>query len=382
MDVKLQKTFLFLVFIALGLLLKFKIKGKQELAGIKMIILNLALPATIFIALLSIQVEASLLILPIIALLINVVLLFITPLVLPVLAIRKNTPNYRSAHLLLPSLAPGLSCFPFILEYLGEEYLAKAAMADLGNKLFVLLILYLVAMRWHYKTQGITGKSKVSKFKNLCLAMISEPVNVLIVAALILLCTGFNLTSLPYLISESFSRLSILMTPLVLLFIGLSVNVKRSQFFEIASLLLVRAGVVIFLCVGIILITEIELSQDRLLLLAFGLSACSFWPFAHIAAVDKYEKKVAEGSKTFNQNYAISILAISFPLSVVLILGILTAGNQFADITTLVLLASLLLLLGFVYPLILKFSKVNRNQKEEIIHEIEGSYTLRQVSDN
>ena len=49
MDINLQKTLLFLLFIGIGILLKVKLKNKSELAGIKVIILNLALPATIFI---------------------------------------------------------------------------------------------------------------------------------------------------------------------------------------------------------------------------------------------------------------------------------------------------------------------------------------------
>ena len=52
--------------------------------------------------------------------------------------------------MLLPSLAPGLSCFPFIIVYLGDEYLALAALADVGNKIFVLILLYMLAMHWYH----------------------------------------------------------------------------------------------------------------------------------------------------------------------------------------------------------------------------------------
>ncbi|MEH6657245.1 permease [Leeuwenhoekiella marinoflava] len=382
MDVNLQKTLLFLLFIGLGLLLKLKIKEKKELAGIKMIILNLALPATIFIALLSVNVEASLLVLPFIALLLNFFLFLVTPFLFPFIGIKKDSPNYRTAQMLIPSLAPGLSCFPFILEYLGEGYLAKAAMADLGNKLFVLLILYLVAMNWHYKTQGITNKSTGAKFKSLCIAMISEPVNIFIAAALTLLSLGINMNSIPFLFSESLSRLSLLMTPLVLLFIGLSVNIKKRQFAEIVSLLLVRAGIVVFLAIGLILFADIAIAEDRLLLLAFGLSACSFWPFAHIAAVDAQEKRILNSRKTFNQNFAINILALSFPLSVVLILGILSAGNQIADLYTMVILALGLLGCGLVYPLFIKFTQKKNTEELPNVTEAEQLYNLKRISEN
>ena len=150
MDYTLQKTFTFLLFIGIGLLLKFKFGSKEELTGIKKIILNLALPATIFIALLGVQIDAALLSLPFMALALNILLFLLFPYLMPLTGIKRDTPEYRTARLLVPSLAPGLSCFPFVLEFLGEAYLAKAAMADLGNKVFVLIILYLVVMNWYY----------------------------------------------------------------------------------------------------------------------------------------------------------------------------------------------------------------------------------------
>ena len=383
MDINLQKTFLFLLFIGIGLLLKVKLKDKSELAGIKVIILNLALPATIFIALLGVNVEASLLLLPLIALLLNVVLFFVTPLVFPVLGIKRGTPNFRTGQLLVSSLAPGLSCFPFILEYLGDSYLAKAAMADLGNKVFVLLILYLVAMRWHYKTQEIQNTSNKAKLKSLCIAMVSEPVNIFILVALVLLSFGLHMESLPFIVSESLSRLSLLMTPLVLLFIGLSVKIKKRQFAQIISVLLLRAGIVVLLGIGLISIANITIAQDRLLLLAFGLSACSFWPFAHIAAVDAQEKRVLNFRKTFNQNFAINILAISFPLSVVLILGILSAGTLFANIDTMLLLATALITGGLVYPgFMLLVKKKSLAQTKTLDQDVEEPYNLKRVTEN
>ena len=379
----MQKTVLFLVFILLGLILKVKLKNKQELAGIKMIILNLALPATIFIALLSIDVELSLLVLPVMALALNVLLFALAPALLKFIGLKRGTANFRTAHLLIPSLAPGLSCFPFILEYLGESYLAKAAMADLGNKVFVLLILYLIAMRWHYKTQEVKGTSNSSKLKNLLIAMVTEPVNLFIAAALILLFSGFRLDTLPYVFSEGLSKLSLLMTPLVLLFIGLSVSVKRNQFLQILSLLLVRAGIVIFFALAVCFLGNIAIAEDRLLLVAFGLSACSFWPFAHIAAVASQETEIKKLRKTFNPNYAINMLAISFPLSVMLILVVLATGVHFADLFHLFLLGCALFGFGLTYPLAQYiYRKYQTRGVEDLPVENEQSIRIRRLSEN
>ena len=354
MEITLQKTFTFILFIGIGLLLKLKFDGKNEISGIKKIILNLALPATIFIALLGIKIDASLLLLPVMALALNGILFFGFPLLLPLLGIYRNSPKYRTAKMLIPSLAPGLSCFPFILEFLGDGYLAKAAMADLGNKVFVLMILYLVAMNWHYKLQSQVVRSQASKLKSLFIAMISEPVNLFIAAALILLGFGLNIDSLPFVISDTLLRLSTLMTPLVLLFIGLAVKIRRKQFTQILSILLLRAGVVVLACTAFIYIFNIVVQNDILLMLAFGLSACSFWPFAHISAVGSQEEDLADGQKTFDGTFSINILALSFPLSTALILGVLSSGNTFYGILPLLILAGVLLFLGFIPVIFLK----------------------------
>ena len=350
MDISLQKTIVFLFFIFIGVLLKVKFKSKEEVSGIKKIILNLALPATIFIALLGIKVELHLLVLPLLALGLNLLLFFAMPLILPLMGIRKKTPEYRTAKLLIPSLAPGLSCFPFVLEFLGEDYLAKAAMADLGNKVFVLFFLYLVAMNWHYALQSDQSKKDGTQLKPMLKAMISEPVNIFIGVALLLISFGITMDSLPFFLSETLEKLSLIMTPLVLLFIGLAVKIKRKQFFQIFSLLCTRAGLVLLISGIFILISGIQAQNEILLTMAFGLSACSFWPYAHIAAVDSLELENKPKKKTFNNNFGIAILALSFPLSTILILGVLNSGSLFSSAYTILLVAGLLLAVGLVIP--------------------------------
>ncbi len=146
---------------------------------------------------------------------------------------------------------------------------------------------------------------------------------------------------------------------------------------------MLRAGIVVLLGIGLISLANITIAQDRLLLLAFGLSACSFWPFAHIAAVDAQEKRVLNFRKTFNQNFAINILAISFPLSVVLILGILSAGTLFANIDTMLLLATALITGGLVYPgFMLLVKKKSLAQTKTLDQDVEEPYNLKRVTEN
>ncbi len=357
MDIGFQKTVVFLFFIFIGILLKSKFKSKEEITGIKKIILNLALPATIFIALLGIKVESHLLILPLLALGLNLLLFLAMPFILPVMGIGRGTPEFRTAKLLVPSLAPGLSSFPFILEFLGEDYLAKAAMSDLGNKVFVLFFLYLVAMNWHYGLQSNGKKNEGKKLGPLIKAMVSEPVNIFIGVALVLLAFGMSMDSLPFFLSETLEKLSLIMTPLVLLFIGLAVKIKRKQFFQIFSLLCTRAGLVLLICGAFVLISGIQAQNEILLILAFGLSACSFWPYAHIAAVDSMEMEVEPQKKTFSSSFGVAVLALSFPLSTMLILAVLNSGSFFEHSYTILLVALLLLAIGLSIPLCIGLNK-------------------------
>jgi len=365
MDNVINKSLSLIVFILIGVLLKKRFSKPDEINGLKNLILTLALPATIFIALLKIKIDSNLLVLPLFAILFNVLLFIITPLLLVIIGIPKKSPTGNTARLLIPSLAPGLSCFPFILEFLGDNYLAKAAMADLGNKFFVLVILYLVAIKWHYLKVSFNKKPIAAKLKILVITMFTAPVNVFIFVALILLFFGINMQSLPDLISGTLTRLSLIMTPLVLLFIGLGLKLKEKQFLQIFSLLMLRSAVSFFAVSIIIAVFSIEVKNDILFILAFSLSACSFWPFAHISNISIKEENFDSKSKTFDVDAAMSILALSLPLSVVMILIVLTADTTFTKIDTLIPVGFGLLLLGGLFPIINKIKEFYSTKKIE-----------------
>ncbi|MEH6408007.1 MAG: permease, partial [Leeuwenhoekiella sp.] len=80
------------------------------------------------------------------------------------------------------------------------------------------------------------------------------------------------------------------------------------------------------------------------------------------------EEQLAEGQKTFDTTFSINILALSFPLSTALILGILSSGTVFHSITSLIILAASLIIIGIAPMVILKVSsysfKSNQNELE------------------
>ena len=143
----MEKTISFLILIGIGVLFKSKIKNKEQLNTIKTLILTIALPAVIFSALLQIDLTASSIYPPLLVLGFNLLIFLSVRHVLPTF-IGKNISqrDIRTLTLMLPSFAPYLSCFPFISEFSNESTLGLAAIADTGNKIFILIFLYFLAM--------------------------------------------------------------------------------------------------------------------------------------------------------------------------------------------------------------------------------------------
>lgn len=339
MNDALQKTLTLLLLIGLGLLLRAKFKNKAQTDGIKEMVLSVALPATIFIALLKIQMDVTLLLVPVAILFFNFFMYFTLPFVLPVFGVEKDSATSRTLMMLLPSLAPGLSCFPFIAEFLGDKSLAMAAMADVGNKFFVLIFLYIVAMNMFLRNSNGAKVKMGQKIKSLLINLVKEPINIIIVTAVLLLSLGINYKSLPPVIADVFDKTSAMMTPLVLIFIGLAVQLKDGNKRLVVSILLFRAGLTMLFSAMIIAVLGISEPTLVLLAVVLPLSSASFWPFAHISAFNLREenKDVPKERRTFDTELSVLVLAFSLPFSTLLILGILSVGNTFIHFPTIVI---------------------------------------------
>lgn len=332
MNPAIVKTISLVVLILLGYTLQSKINTKEQKNGIKTIILSIALPATIFIALLKIEFSWEMALVPVLALAFNFIMFALVdkmPAILP--GIATGSSQHRTIKMLLPSLAPGLSSFPFLLEYLGEHPLAMAALADVGNKVFVLIILYLLAMRWYYSRNEIDNQNTADKVKGLLVSLVREPINMVLLIALSMLAFGLHFDALPEFLQMSTDRLSLMMTPLVLLFIGISVKLSWRQVKTISSLLFMRASIAFLISALLLLLLPVQDVGIALLIVIFPQSACSFWPYAHISVVSALEEvNTQPATNTFDIEFAMNVLACSLPFSTVLILGICTAGEFFA----------------------------------------------------
>ena len=349
----LVRTFSFLVLIVVGLLLKSKIPADQR-SGVKQIILSLALPAVIFVSLHKVEFSLGLVLFPVLALLFNLILFSISGW-LAKLAHIDGSQTSRTARILLPSLAPGLSCFPFILEYLGEDSLANAAFADIGNKIFVLILLYIVAMRWYYQLHKIQEKSQRGRVKKFALIMAKEPVNLASMAALILVGLGIDYSVFPEFLQLGIDKLGLIMTPLVMIFIGLSVKLTWNHAKQILTMLMWRSAFSFLLSGTAILIFNISDPALLMLIVLFPQSSCSFWPYLHIESVTVLESNMIDKKKTFDPTFALNILAVSLPFSTVIILSLATFKEQVADSRTIFSLGGVIVLSLLISTFFRKF---------------------------
>jgi malate permease and related proteins len=343
MSSAITKTISLIILIALGYFFQSRIKSKEQREGIKTLILSLALPATIFIALLQIDFKSDLIVIPVMAIGFNIIMHVMMD-ALPINSLFGLPLNqYRTLIMLIPSLAPGLSCLPFIMEYSGQGPLAMAALADVGNKVFVLIISYTIAMRWYFQTHQDQQHQGQSKIKSLLISLINEPVNIVIVIAIAMLSFGLDYKAIPAFGQLSIDRLSMMMTPLILLFIGISIKFNWSQFRTIFTFLFFRSAVAFALSGLLLLLIPVNSVATALLIVVFPQSACSFWPFSHMAAVTALEQKSTFPGRTFDLEFAMNVLACSMPFSVILILLVYTTGGFFANAANVFISASILL---------------------------------------
>ncbi|EOZ95607.1 hypothetical protein A33Q_2969 [Indibacter alkaliphilus LW1] len=347
MNPAVQKTLSLIIILTIGFLLRNKFDQAAKQNGLKTIILTVALPAIIFVALLKAEVNSDLLALPVLALAFNFLLFFLLKPLLPFYGIEKNSASYRTYLLLFPSLAPGLSCFPFLIEYLGDDALAWGALADIGNKFFVLIFAYLVAFNWFLINYPNKSNGNGHKIKSLFLSLINEPINIVIVIALALLGLGIHMNNLPVFLSSAISNLSNLMTPLVLLYIGIAVVFNWKQIQKITGLLLLRSGLTFVLSGAVILFAPSLSYMAVLVIIVFPQSAISFWPFAHMSAITAMEQKIEKrDKKTFDLELAVNILAVSLPFSTAVMLIVFSFGQTFTSPSFVISLGIALVCLG------------------------------------
>lgn len=321
---------LFLLII-LGFTLRSKFSTDREKEGIKILILSVALPAMIFVGLQKVEFTIDVLAFPVCALVFNWLAFYFTDVIAILFRLSKNDPARRTMKMLIPSLAPGLTCFPFLLEYFGEATMANAAIADVGNKVFVLIILYLLALSLYQSTLDSQKITETSRIKSLVKSLFYEPVNVVIIVGIAMISMDLRYEQFPQFLQMTIDYTSMIMTPLVLMYIGLSVKLNWKQIKTIWSALLMRSAFAFMCSAALLMVLKVDDPLLAVLIVLFPQSSCSFWPYAHMHVMNKLSAENGGKEPIFDIDLAMNIMAFSLPLSTVIILSLSTYGVKIAN---------------------------------------------------
>ena len=355
----------FFILILLGFLLKFKFNKPDFKNGLKLYILNIALPATIFISIVSVQINSKYLLFPLIALFFNIMIFFLSPVLLKISNI-TDARKKRTLFMLLASFAPGLSCFPIINEFLGYESLAKASIIDFGNKLFVLIFLFFVAFKFHNSNQNNTNNNNNKPINTIIKSLFLEPINIIIFMAILFLSSRSTINDIPILLIDLFSKIKDTLTPVVLIFIGLSIVFNRNVFKNILPLLFLRSGLCLLISTACMQITGFNLSEDIKLFIVLSLSSVSFWPFLHMTFVDNLEKNIEEEKKTFDTRYGLNFLAYSLPFSTITILSLFPNEQLLLNFNNVYFISISFLLIGIFLTIIFNPYRFKSKEKKSM----------------
>jgi len=276
--------------LVVGFFFRNKFQDPATRAGLRTLILTIALPASIFTSILNIRRGFDFLTPPFFAITINLSYLGIIWLLTNFWFVEGTTPQKRSLMMIFPSLAPGLTAFPFIEDFIGPDGLAWAAMSDVGNKVFVLFGLYALAVNWGQREMSTWSEEvkdpKIGKrIRTLIMALLSEPINISILLGFTLMSLGFNQSDFPSFIDNGLSIIGGLTTGLILLFVGISFRFKTDEIVAVLSVLLARSGLGFLLSAATIHFLPAA-QQNPLLFVIMPQCGCSLWPFLHMIKVE------------------------------------------------------------------------------------------------
>ncbi|OUL26188.1 AEC family transporter [Nostoc sp. 106C] len=346
-DLGLQKAFPLLLLIAAGYCLQKKFQEAAAVGALKTFIVNAALPGMIFLSILDINTKINLLYLTLLALAINIYFLVSGFLLARLIIPGKDQRKARSLILIFPSLGTGLTTYPFVEEFLGKTGLAEVAVADIGNKMFVLIGLYALAMYWFYQRTAASTK-QTTRWHKVILGLLNEPMNIAIILGLFLVMFKLN-NAVPPLALEAVKKLAACGTPLILFFVGVSLNLRGLELKTIGTVLLLRSGLGFWFSAVAIALIHSSSGINLLLIAILPQAGLSVWPLIYASQINTQEIQQMQGENlrrttTFDTEFALGLLAMSIPFSICIILFVLCQGSFFTTPQHLCLVGGLVLI--------------------------------------
>lgn len=225
-----------LLLFALGFLLqKSKSFSEPTIAGIKRIVSDLALPALMFQAFSTLEIESKYLLL--------VVTIFMTCLLMVLVGKALAKPFGMSSpyfSLMMGGFEMGMLGYALFISVYGIEHLGKVALIDLGQVLFVFFVLMALLIK---ERDGVHNKGVLIR------QFVTSPVIIAIFLGIIASIFGKNISAnaLFTAIGEFIDLLANLTVPLIAISIGYGIHIRKDGLAKAFKTILVRKVILVAL---------------------------------------------------------------------------------------------------------------------------------------
>jgi|SRR6056297_1045255 len=227
-----------LVLLILGYIFqRTKFLSKNTILEVKNFILNITLPALLFIAFLDIDFKKEYILVIFIVIVINLLMLYLGKIITPFL--KKEDPYLK---LLFTGFEMGMLGIPLFTAIYGIENVKFIGIIDIGHEIFIWFILVGILFKLKQSKKG-------SNFKNLFKSFITSPVIIAILIGIILNIVGFanikNTNLVANSIMESIKLIASLTVPLILIIIGYEIEFKSENIVLPIKIIAIRMVILI-----------------------------------------------------------------------------------------------------------------------------------------
>ncbi|MFX1518178.1 MAG: AEC family transporter [Promethearchaeota archaeon] len=286
--------FSIVILFILGILLRSSRLLKQEDADIFLkIVFYVSLPALILDTIPAVEINLDYFFLPIISSLIIIISFLVSSLVSEYQKFEKKTKGVYIIGTMILNLGFNV---PFVIGFYGPEGFARAAFFDIGNILLFLSFTYYIAQKY-----GATNSEENISFLNKKL-LTSPP--------LIALCIGivFNITGISFDSNVNYllDLLGGLLTPLLMLSIGIYFNPKLNKIFPISQVIFIRMGLGLILGIVFTFLLGLDGLSNKIIIISS-------------AAPVGFNTLTYASLEELDKEFAADILSIGIPLGIVTI---------------------------------------------------------------
>ena len=286
--------FSIIIIFFLGVILRFSNLLKQEDADIFLrIVFYVSLPALILDNIPAVEINLNYFLLPIICSLIIIISFLVSSLVVRYQKFEAKTQGVFIIGTMILNLGFNV---PFVLGAYGQEGFARATFFDIGNILLVLSLTYYIAQKYG----ASNGEEEVSFLNK---KLLTSPPLIALAIGVILNFTGITFdTNVNYLLD----LLGGLLTPLLMLSIGIYFNPKLKRIFPVTQVILTRMGLGLILGIMFTLLLGLDDLSNKIIIISS-------------AAPVGFNTLTYASLEELDKEFAAEILSFGIPIGIVTI---------------------------------------------------------------